>query len=249
MRTGVKAVPYRCVVALLALLGLTVSPSSCVSDSGSEVVQVFVASSLTDVTEDLAEAWATDSGGKIEVVPGGSNHLAAQIRDGAPADAFLTADKLLLVDLESQGLPIVEWIRNLAHNHLVVARPEASSKRIPEDLYDSSLALVACAPEVPCGAATFARFGELPVDSLESSVRAVVARLSIGEADLGVVYATDVDANPDLVPAWTQIATCPCVTYSAAALTPAGVGFVKFLATSATQAILTGHGFNTKALP
>ena len=108
---------------------------------------------------------------------------------------------------------------------------------------------MACAPEVPCGAATFARFGELPVDSLESSVRAVVARLSIGEADLGVVYATDVDANPDLVPAWTQIATCPCVTYSAAALTPAGAGFVKFLATSATQAILTGHGFNTKALP
>ena len=87
------------------------------------------------------------------------------------------------------------------------------------------------------------RFGDLPIDSLEPSARATVTRLALSEADLGIVYATDVAAHPGLVPAWPQEPVCPCVTYAAAALTEAGVTFVGYLGSGDARAVLVGHGF------
>jgi ABC-type molybdate transport system substrate-binding protein len=88
-----------------------------------------------------------------------------------------------------------------------------------------------------------ARFGDLPVDSFEASARAVVTRLALDEADLGVAYATDVSSHPDLVAAWPQEPTCPCVSYAAVALSPVGTPFVAFLADDRARSILTTHGF------
>lgn len=240
------------------LLVLVISVATCAmvlwltafrGDSESPPLRVLVASSLVDAAGDLAERWTAGSGRAVEVVPGGSNHLAAQVRDGAPADAFLSADQTLLYGLldELGGLGSY-WggpVLDLARNHLVVARHASAPERSPVDLHDPALVLVACAPEVPCGAATVARFGDLPVDSLEPSARATVARLLLDEADLGVVYATDVAAHPELVPAWPQEATCPCVDYAAAMLSPAGKEFVDFASSPEGRAALQAHGFAT----
>ncbi|MDG2427336.1 MAG: substrate-binding domain-containing protein [Acidimicrobiales bacterium] len=206
-------------------------------------IRVFVASSLSDVIEDLADEWTSGSETSIELVVGGSNHLAAQLRDGAPADAFLTADGNLLTDLRTQGLLSHALVESVAHNYLVVAQPISGPDRHPSNLYDPSLVLVACAPGVPCGDATNARFANLPVDSHEPSARAVVARLALDEADLGVVYSTDVVGHPDLIQAWPQEATCPCVAYAAAGLSPTGDMFVTFLSSTQAQQILSTHGF------
>ena len=206
-------------------------------------IRVFTASSLSDVIKDLADEWTNGSETSVELVIGGSNHLAAQLRDGAPADVFLTADGNLLTDLRSQGLLSDGLVEAVAHNYLVVAQPISGPDRHPSTLYDPSLILVTCAPGVPCGDATITRFADLPVDSHEPSARAVVARLALDEADLGVVYATDVVAHPDLIQAWPQENTCPCVAYSAAGMSPTGDKFVKFLSSVQAQQLLSAHGF------
>ena len=241
---------------LLAVVASMVA-AGCTEVPGDTALTVFVASSLTDVAADLTDEWTSTSGVGVELVVGGSNHLAAQVRDGAPADAFLTADAELLDDLQHRLLakPVTDqttdWmadrvptiIHDLAINHLVVARPTAGPERRPADLRDPSLVLVACAAGVPCGDAAAARFGDLPIDSFEPSARAVVARLALDEADLGIVYATDVSAHAGLAPAWPQKPTCPCITYAAASLSPSGNPFVAFLTSDRARQILTEHGF------
>ena len=238
-------------LAVVASMGAT----GCTEASDDAALTVFVASSLTEVAADLTDEWASTSGVVVELVAGGSNHLAAQVRDGAPADAFLTADADLFDDLQrrlivNQAIDQVAdhvptAIHDLAMNHLVVARPTTGPERRPADLHDPSLVLVACAAGVPCGDAAAARFGDLPVDSFEPSARAVVARLALDEADLGIVYATDVSAHAGLAPAWPQKPTCPCITYAAASLSLSGNPFVAFLASDRARQILTEHGFVT----
>ncbi|MBJ32183.1 MAG: molybdate-binding protein [Acidimicrobiaceae bacterium] len=234
-------------VLCIATCGMVLWLTAFRDGSGPSPLRVLVASSLVDAVGELADRWTVEAGRAVEVVPGGSNHLAAQVRDGAPADAFLSADETLLHGLREElgelGHLTDDPVLELARNHLVVARHASAPERSPADLHDPALVLVACAPEVPCGAATVARFGDLPVDSLEPSARATVARLLLDEADLGVVYATDVVAHPDLVSAWPQEPACPCVDYAAAALSPDGRAFVDFAASPEGRAVLETHGF------
>ncbi len=211
--------------------------------SNDERLTVFAASSLADVLPDLADAHRQAGGPDVVEVLGGSNHLAAQLGDGAPADVFVTADAALLVGLAIVGPPIP-----VADNHMVVAIPTGNPGGVtgPDDLRRGDLRLAVCATGVPCGDATAARFGYLPADTEEPSVRAVLSRLVLGEADLGVVYATDVAAEAKVVVPWTQEQACPCVAYAAVALSDRGVGFVEFLAGPTSQAILADHGFSTR---
>ncbi|MEE2957559.1 MAG: substrate-binding domain-containing protein [Actinomycetota bacterium] len=235
--------PGLVLILAAATTGMVVWLTAISAEDGRTPLRVFTASSLVDAVGDLAGRWTIETGIPVEVVPGGSNHLAAQVRDGAPADAFLSADAGLLEDLDDLGHLDGATRRDLAGNYLVVARHADGPARQPSDLHDLSVVLVACAPEVPCGATTVDRFGDLPIDSLEPSARATVARLLLDEADLGVVYATDVVAHPDLVPAWSQEPACPCVTYAAAALSPEGRAFVDFASAGDARAILVAHGF------
>ena len=130
---------------------------------------------------------------------------------------------------------------------MVVAVPADNPGGVtgPPDLTRDDLRLAVCAAGVPCGDATAARFGDLSADTEEPSVRAVLSRLVLGEADLGVVYATDLAAKVKVIAPWTQESVCPCVVYAVVALSDRGVGFVEFLASPAAQAILADHGFST----
>ena len=229
--------PSRLLLAMALAVALT---GGCGSDI--EQLTVFAASSLADVLPDLAGAHRQAGGPDVVKVLGGSSHLAAQLRDGAPADAFVTADAALLAGLTTVGPPIP-----VASNYMVVAVPADNPGGVtgPPDLTRDDLRLAVCAAGVPCGDATAARFGDLPADTEEPSVRAVLSRLVLGEADLGVVYATDLAAKVKVIAPWTQESVCPCVVYAVVALSDRGVGFVEFLASPAAQAILADHGFST----
>jgi len=251
--------PTGTIFGLMTLLAVALLAGSCSVPDGNgngngnangDRLTVFVASSLTDVIGDLATAWESTGGSGLLEVVGGSNHLAAQLRDGAPADVFLTADAALLKVLTSDRIPIAVLDR-FATNHLVAAVPidDPAGIRGPADLQRTDIILVACVSSVPCGDATFERYGDLPIDSYEPSVRAVVARLALGEADLGIVYATDVAAEPLITAAWEEHPSCPCVTYAAAALTERGRPFLEFLETDQAQEVLATHGFNREAAP
>ncbi|MBT5567799.1 MAG: molybdate ABC transporter substrate-binding protein [Acidimicrobiaceae bacterium] len=245
------AIPKLLTVGLVTL-GLLMGGACSLldDDSNGDRLTVFGASSLADVISDLATAWESAGGpGLVEVV-GGSNHLAAQLRDGAPADVFITADAALFELLAPDRVPIAVLDRFTA-NHLVVAVPidDPAGIRGPADLRRTDTILVACVTGVPCGDATFERYGDLPIDSYEPSVRSVVTRLALGEADLGIVYATDVAAEPRITAAWDEPPTCPCVTYAAAAMTDSGTKFLDFLETDQARDVLATHGFNREAAP
>ncbi len=113
------------------------------------------------------------------------------------------------------------------------------------DLARSDLRVVVCAETVPCGVATSEMNTTIDADSHEISVRAVLSRLSLGEADVGIVYATDVASEPGAQPAWPQPEACPCVTYTAGARTYWALPFLAFLASHTAQEILVRHGFAT----
>ncbi|HJL82721.1 MAG TPA: molybdate ABC transporter substrate-binding protein [Acidimicrobiales bacterium] len=221
--------------------------ASTVACSGSDIddLTVFAASSLTDVLPDLAAEYENQTGTTITTVFGGSNHLAAQLRDGAPADAFLTADARLLEQVSTRERPV-----RFAANRLVVAVPTGNPAGVSSlaDLARSDLRVVVCAETVPCGAATSEMNTTIDADSHEISVRAVLSRLSLGEADVGIVYATDVASEPGAQPAWPQPEACPCVTYTAGARTYWALPFLAFLASPAAQEILVRHGFATGEL-
>ena len=222
----------RLLVAALLLVG-------CSGDPRSDDLTVFAASSLTDVLTELLEAYETAAGTETSLVFGGSNHLAAQIHDGAPAAAFLTADARLL----SEGSPAVHFVTK----RVVLAVPAGNPAEISsaESLADERLRVAVCAIDVPCGAATHALGLPLAADSEEPSVRAVAYRLALGEADVGIVYETDVRAVDGVDGVLGVVLAHTGVEYWADPLTAEGSRFASFLLSTTATAILSDHGFDT----
>ena len=119
------------------------------------------------------------------------------------------------------------------------------------DLADRSLVLAVCAPEVPCGALAQAVLADAEVDidadTEETSVRAVLTKVMLGEADAGLVYATDVAAGGDDV---TEVPIGPQERYNeypvAAVNGRAGAAdFVDFVTGPDGRRVLSSHGFGT----
>ena len=151
---------------------------------------VFAAASLTDVFPriDAKEAYSF----------AGSNTLAAQIRQGLPADVFASANVVLPDRLYSEGL-VERPVLFTANTLVMIAR-----KGNPEHLHgvysleQPGLKIVMGAPGVPVGDYTRTVLGRLGLSDLvakaasqETDVRAVLAKVVLGEADVGFVYATD----------------------------------------------------------
>lgn len=211
---------------LLAALAL----AGCAGDrEAGERPVVFAASSLSEV----AEAVDPDA----SVVLGGSNDLAAQIRDGARADVFLSASARPVQELRERRL--VENGVPFASNTLVVVVPAVPRTSITAfaDLTRAGVKLVLGAEGVPVGdyarealAAAGLATALRRVVSLEEDVKGVVGKVALGEADAGIVYATDVkaageDVRSFPVPARFQ----PSIRYFAAALSPRTAAAARYL--------------------
>ena len=154
---------------------------------------VYAAASLADVFPRI------DSDARYSFA--GSDELATQIQEGAPADVFAAASAKYPQELYDEGL--VEKPRTFASNRLVVIVPAANPAGIEkiEDVTRPGTKLVVAGEGVPVGDYTREVLNELRlgealsnVVSYEDDVKGVVAKVSIGEADAGVVYATDAAA-------------------------------------------------------
>lgn len=155
--------------------------------TGSEELTVFVAASLSEVAEDV-------SGADVRISPAGSNELVAQIIEGAPADVLITADADTMqraVEAAVVDEPVV-----IARNRPALVVPAGNPAGVTgiDDL--EGAILVICAPPVPCGAAA-AELAELASVQLSPaseypSVTDVLGAVSAGQADAGIVYASDV---------------------------------------------------------
>ncbi|MFC7494437.1 MULTISPECIES: molybdate ABC transporter substrate-binding protein [unclassified Nocardioides] len=195
-------------ILLPAVLALALPLVACGGDDegdegGSTTLTVYAAASLTSTFEQIGDEFEAEHDGvEVESSFGGSSDLVTQIQEGAPADVFASADTAnmdKLVDADLAG----EDPQDFATNVLEIATPPDNPAGVEsfQDLGEQGLQLVVCAPEVPCGAATQTMADDLGVTlspvSEEESVTDVLAKVTSGEADAGVVYVTDVTAAGD----------------------------------------------------
>jgi len=160
---------------------------------------VFAAASLTESFTELGKQFeARHPKAKVTFNFGASSALAGQVTAGAPADVVAMAAESDMKRLAEAGL--VGPSKVFATNRLaiLVAKGNPKAVRSLTDLAQPGLTVVLCAVEVPCGALAaqvLARAGvAVQPKSYEGNVKAVVSRVTLGEADAGVVYETDVRA-------------------------------------------------------
>jgi molybdate transport system substrate-binding protein len=204
IRSRVRASVLLLAVALLAAAcGGNGDSSSGGSGSGSPAeIKVFAAASLTAAFNKIGQDWtAANPNTKVTFNFAGSQALATQIQQSAPADVFASADTTNMGKVSSQ----VDTPKNFASNllQIIVAKDNPKSVKGLSDLSNPDLKVVLAAPDVPAGKYAQQALGAQHVTvkpvSLEDNVKAVVTKVSLGEADAGIVYVTDVTAGGDKV--------------------------------------------------
>lgn len=235
------------------LLALTATPAMA------DDVTVFAAASLKNALDEVAAGFSRDTGHTVTISYAGSNALAKQIIEGAPADLFVSASGEWMDEVEKAGL--VESRADLLGNRLVlIAHGDAEPVSISADtdlaavLNGGKLAM-ALVDSVPAG-----QYGKAALESLglwddvqadvaqSDNVRAALALVATGEAPYGIVYATDAAAEDDVTVAGDfPPDSHPPITYPAALLAGAADdadrAFHDALSSDAANAIFERHGF------
>ena len=252
--------PRRTAPALAALV-CVLATSACggddAGDGGERVLTVYAAASLTASFEELAERFeATNDGVTVELAFAGSSDLVAQITSGAPADVFASADQANMDKLTAEGLEGSEP-EVFATNTLQIAVPPDNPGGVSalSDLAEEDLAVVVCAPEVPCGAAALALAEAagttLAPDSEEQSVADVLGKVRAGEADAGLVYVTDVIAaagdvlGVEVPESDAVVNDYPIVTLADSDQAELAQAFVDLVLGEQGRAVLAEAGFGT----
>lgn len=228
-------------------------------------LDVFAAASLTRAFTELADTLRRRTPGLVVRFNfAGSQQLVLQIRQGAAADVFASADRRWMAALQDSGL-VEGTPRIFAHNRLIVIAPATTTVARLQDLARPGVKLVLATDAVPVGryarqalhdlstlpgfGADFDRRAVANVVSNEEDVKAVVAKVQLGEADAGIVYVSDV--TPAVAPRVKRIfvpdAANVIADYPVAVLRHArdpedARAFVALLLSPAGQAVLRANG-------
>jgi len=230
---------------------------------------VFAAASLRAAFTELgAQFEAAHAEVVVSFNFAGSQQLAVQLREGAPADVFASAsDRQMQAAIESERVA-PESPQAFARNRLVViyARDNAAPLSALPDLARPGLKLILAAKEVPVGQYTLDFLDKAQADpafhpgykeavlsnvvSYEENVRVVLSKVALGEADGGIVYASDVSGEgvtgvgrievPDHL---NPLATYPIAPIGDSAQAELARAFVEFVLSPDGQATLSRHGF------
>jgi molybdate transport system substrate-binding protein len=245
--------------SLLILLLLT---TTVTGQTAERVITVFAAASLTTVLEDVGKAFAATTRIPVRFSFAASSVLARQIESGSPADVFVSADQEWMDYLANRNLIKPDTRRNIVSNSLVLVAPADSriTLRIgPGFALAAALGrngrLATGDPaSVPVGKYASAALTKLGVwkdvkDRIipADNVRTALNFVALGEAPLGIVYATDARGYGKV----RVVDTFPAssherISYPAAATASAGAdahSFVKFLTSDAARAIFDSAGF------
>lgn len=225
-----------------------------------QTLTVFAAASLSGSFDEMASAFeAAHPGVEVILNFAGSNTLRAQIEAGAQADVFASANTKEMEPLAANG-----WVRDAPQlfltNRLVVIMPANNPAGLSafDDLTQPGLKLVLAAEEVPAG-----RYARLMLDnagqdfktqvlanvvSNENTVKQVLAKVQLGEADAGIVYASDAVSAPELpaieIPSELNVrAEYPIAPLKDATHPELADAFVAFVLSPEGQAILQKWGF------
>jgi molybdate transport system substrate-binding protein len=239
----------RAVVTLAVLALCAFAAGAAGAKSSTDGITVFAAASLTDVFPAIDKTQTYSFAG--------SNSLATQITNGAPADVFASANTTLPAQLYAAG--VVEKPVNFTRNKLVIVVPRSNPANVHSvyDLTKTGVKLDIAASSVPVGSYTLQILKQMGltqqvlanVVSQETDVRTVLTKIALGQADAGFVYSTDAKTVPNnvtviKVPAWAQ----PKVLYAMAVVTKspnqaAAEAFIKKVLSKSGQAILAKYGF------
>ena len=229
--------------------------------AAAEVV-VFAAASMKTALDEFAAKWMEKTGHAVVVSYAGSNALARQIVAGAPADIFLSAAVEWMDEVEKAGLLAEGTRADLFGNSLVLVAhgKDAPALEVGPDLDLAGLlgdgklamALVDAVPAGRYGKAALISLGlwdaVAPAVAQADNVRAALALVSIGEAPLGVVYATDAAADDrvTVVGAFPE-GSHPPIVYPGALLADAadeaGRAFFAALRSPEAKAAFAAQGF------
>jgi molybdate transport system substrate-binding protein len=232
------------------------TPSTTTSSTPalSGTVNVFAAASLKGAFTTLGKQFeAAHPGTKVVFNFGPSSGLATQINAGAPADVFASASTKNMDQVVATGSAASPT--NFASNDMEIAVPPANPAGVTQlsDLAKPAVKVALCQKAVPCGATaekvfTNAKLTVTPVTE-EVDVKSVLAKVSLGEVDAGVVYVTDVLAAGDkvkgiVIPADVNASTkYPIATLTKAPNKATAQAFTNYVLSPDGASVLTAAGF------
>jgi molybdate transport system substrate-binding protein len=254
-------------LALVAVVGLGATVAGCATGgtiASTRELTIFAAASLDDALDRIETAYAgVDPGIRLVVSTDSSAALRTQIEQGAPADVFLSADTDNPARLVAAGLTDGGAV-TFARTTLALVVPRANPPRLRSfrDLAAPGVRIVAAGSDVPIsryveellvrleredGAAGIVRGYRRNVVSREDNVRAVLAKVELGEADAGFVYRTDALASDAVLAIPIPPAANVTAQYDAVVLAGGDVEdarrFVDWLAGPHGRAVLKELGF------
>ncbi len=239
-------------------VGLTLAVVAACRPASEERVVVLAAASLTEAFSDLAAAYAARPGTPpVDLEFAGTQTLAAQLREGVEADAFAAADTQWMARVRDAGL--VGEPRPFAVNRLVVVTPvdDPAGIATPADVARPGVRLVLAGPTVPAGRYAREALSRMGIEeaalrnvvSNAADVKVVASTVALGEADAGLVYATDVTpALRDrlrvlpLPPGLSPRAVYTIAVVAAAPHPEAAGRFLEFVVSAEGRRVLARHG-------
>jgi molybdate transport system substrate-binding protein len=230
---------------------------------------VFAAASLAEPFRTIGDEFSKANGGvKVTFNFGGSQQLAQQLAQGAPADVFASANTKQMDAVVESGRIDKDTARAFARNRLVVVTPKDNPGKVArlEDLSTPGLKLVLAAKEVPVGqyslemldkaekeggaGAGFRNAVVKNVVSYEQDVKAVLVKVTLGEADAGIVYTSDISegskdrvGSVDIPDAINVIASYPIAAVRDSRHAELAKKFVEYVRSPAAQTVLVRYGF------
>jgi molybdate transport system substrate-binding protein len=240
----------------LLCLGTSAAPAA------ERVLTVFAASSLTDVLQEVGNAYTADTGNAVRFSFAASSVLARQIESGAPADVFVSADQQWMDYLQARKLMQSATRVDIVSNSLVLIAPTDSKLTLKIAPAFALAAALGASGRLSTGDTASVPVGKYAQEALmqlgvwaavenrlvaADNVRTALNFVARSEAPLGIVYATDAKAEPrvrviDVFPASSHAP----IRYPAAAVVAAGSDssvFLRYLSGAKAQAIFTRAGF------
>lgn len=246
----------RIALALAVLVG-----ASCTShNSDTGILSVSVAASLqysmTELAPTFEQSWP---GLKVRFNFGGSGALEQQIERGAPADVFFSAAPKPMDTLAAKGLIVAFTRRDILRNRIVLIAPrDSTTPGSFEALSAPAVKLIALGDPASVPAGDYGRqvlesvnlwTSVQPKLVLAKDVQQVLTYVETGNAEAGIVYATDArESGKVRVAATAPEGSHSPVIYPAAVIAAsrnqtAARAFVEFLAGSQARDVFTRHGF------
>jgi molybdate transport system substrate-binding protein len=262
---GVLAVATTVPLALAACSSSSTSSSTAATGTSgasasapaklSGQVVVFAATSLTAAFDKIgAQFDQANPGVTVRFNYNGSSTLVTQLKQGAPADVYASANTQNMTPVTDAGLA-AGASKVFAKNEAEIMVEPGNPKHITsvKDLSNPAIKVVLCAPEVPCGTLAAKVFKNAGVTvnpvSEETNVGGVVTKVSLGEADAGLVYVTDVKSGGTKVqgvtipPDINSVASYPIAELKAAPNGTAAAAFISYVLSPAGQKVLASFGF------